>query len=106
MPANILVLDEPTNDLDIETLELLEELLAELSANKKPSLSYQERKELSKLPSKVDKLEKQHQALFDQMAEDGFYDHQPEQVNLVTEKSKAIEQAYARWGVLESLDKI
>ncbi len=27
-PANLLVLDEPTNDLDIETLELLEELLA------------------------------------------------------------------------------
>jgi len=26
-PANCLVLDEPTNDLDIETLELLEELL-------------------------------------------------------------------------------
>ena len=26
-PANILVLDEPTNDLDIETLDLLEELL-------------------------------------------------------------------------------
>ncbi|WP_233238464.1 ATP-binding cassette domain-containing protein [Bordetella sp. LUAb4] len=28
-PANILVLDEPTNDLDIETLELLEALLQE-----------------------------------------------------------------------------
>jgi ATP-binding cassette subfamily F protein uup len=28
-PANILVLDEPTNDLDIETLELLESLLAD-----------------------------------------------------------------------------
>lgn len=28
-PANILVLDEPTNDLDMETLELLEELLME-----------------------------------------------------------------------------
>jgi ABC transport system ATP-binding/permease protein len=27
MPANVLVLDEPTNDLDIETLELLEDLL-------------------------------------------------------------------------------
>ncbi|UBU49260.1 ATP-binding cassette domain-containing protein [Cobetia amphilecti] len=27
MPANVLVLDEPTNDLDVETLELLEELL-------------------------------------------------------------------------------
>ena len=28
-PANLLVLDEPTNDLDIETLELLEDLLLE-----------------------------------------------------------------------------
>ena len=27
-PSNLLVMDEPTNDLDIETLELLEELLA------------------------------------------------------------------------------
>lgn len=30
-PANILVLDEPTNDLDVETLELLEEQLAEFA---------------------------------------------------------------------------
>ena len=28
-PANMLVLDEPTNDLDVETLELLEELLVD-----------------------------------------------------------------------------
>ncbi|RIY31141.1 hypothetical protein CKF54_07455 [Psittacicella hinzii] len=28
-PSNLLVLDEPTNDLDIETLELLEELVSE-----------------------------------------------------------------------------
>ncbi len=28
-PANVLVLDEPTNDLDIETLDLLEDLLVE-----------------------------------------------------------------------------
>jgi len=28
-PSNVLVLDEPTNDLDVETLDLLEELLAE-----------------------------------------------------------------------------
>ncbi len=28
-PANLLVLDEPTNDLDLETLELLEEVLCE-----------------------------------------------------------------------------
>ncbi len=30
-PSNMLVMDEPTNDLDIETLELLEELLLEYS---------------------------------------------------------------------------
>ena len=30
-PSNVLVMDEPTNDLDIETLELLEELLVEYS---------------------------------------------------------------------------
>ncbi len=30
-PANLLVLDEPTNDLDIETLEILEDLLLEYS---------------------------------------------------------------------------
>jgi ATP-binding cassette subfamily F protein uup len=29
LPSNLLVLDEPTNDLDLETLELLEEMLAE-----------------------------------------------------------------------------
>jgi ATP-binding cassette subfamily F protein uup len=31
LEANVLVLDEPTNDLDLETLDLLEELLAEFS---------------------------------------------------------------------------
>src|SRR5205085_6622328 len=31
-PANVLVLDEPTNDLDIESLELLEAALQEYSA--------------------------------------------------------------------------
>jgi ATP-binding cassette subfamily F protein uup len=30
-PANVLVLDEPTNDLDIETLELLEEILLDFN---------------------------------------------------------------------------
>ncbi len=30
-PANLLVMDEPTNDLDVETLELLEELLVNYS---------------------------------------------------------------------------
>jgi ATP-binding cassette subfamily F protein uup len=30
-PANVLVMDEPTNDLDIETLELLEELIGDFA---------------------------------------------------------------------------
>ena len=30
-PANLLVLDEPTNDLDIDTLELLQEMVADFS---------------------------------------------------------------------------
>ena len=33
-PANVLVLDEPTNDLDIDTLELLEELLADYAGTR------------------------------------------------------------------------
>ncbi|WP_163616643.1 ATP-binding cassette domain-containing protein, partial [Klebsiella pneumoniae] len=28
-PANLLVLDEPTNDLDLETLDLLQEMLTD-----------------------------------------------------------------------------
>ena len=31
LPANLLVLDEPTNDLDVETLELLESILVEFT---------------------------------------------------------------------------
>ena len=43
-PANVLVLDEPTNDLDIETLELLEELLCDydgtvLAGQPRPGIS-------------------------------------------------------------------
>ena len=32
-PANVLILDEPTNDLDIETLELLEEILLDFKGS-------------------------------------------------------------------------
>src|SRR3954465_4552150 len=30
-PANVLVMDEPTNDLDIETLDLLEEVITDFA---------------------------------------------------------------------------
>jgi ATP-binding cassette subfamily F protein uup len=31
-PSNLLVLDEPTNDLDLETLDLLQELVSDYPA--------------------------------------------------------------------------
>lgn len=168
MPANVLVMDEPTNDLDIETLELLEELLCQFTgtllvvshdrsfmdnivtrllafegngeigeyvggyqdyieqrpkktvARKNPSmvsdvkeksttsatLEWKERKELSALPAKVEKLEKQQQELCSEMAAEGFYEQTKDRINLATEKlkkiEKEIEQAYARWDELES----
>ena len=45
-PANLLILDEPTNDLDIETLELLEEILLDFKgtiilSEPRPSFSRQ-----------------------------------------------------------------
>ena len=35
-PSNLLVLDEPTNDLDLETLDLLEEMLGRLPRHRDP----------------------------------------------------------------------
>jgi ABC transport system ATP-binding/permease protein len=168
MPANVLVMDEPTNDLDIETLELLEELLCQFTGTllvvshdrsfmdnivtrmlafegngeigeyvggyqdyleqrpkktvaKKTSsaagtvkeksttpaaLEWKERKELSALPGKVEKLEKQQEKLFSEMAEAGFYEQAEDKVDFVTAKlnkiQQEIEQAYARWDVLDS----
>lgn len=162
VPANVLVMDEPTNDLDIETLELLEELLSQFSGTlllvshdrsfldnivtrtlvfegegkigeyvggyqdwleqapivvkaepvaptkktkKQSSLSYKERKELSGLPAKVEKLEQKQQVLFAEMAEPGFYDQSDEKVSDTAEKLKKleqeIEQLYVRWRELD-----
>ena len=35
-PSNLLVLDEPTNDLDLETLDLLEEMLGDYAGHRDP----------------------------------------------------------------------
>ena len=35
-PSNLLVLDEPTNDLDIDTLDLLEDVLADYRRHPAP----------------------------------------------------------------------
>lgn len=166
LPANVLVMDEPTNDLDIETLELLEELLSQFSgtlllvshdrtfidnivtstlvfegegkiseyvggyqdwlnqvpknvtiktpaivetkikASKSQTIDFKERKELQALPGKVEKLEKQQQELFAQMAEDNFYQQSSVIIETVTQKLKnienEIEKTYTRWEELEN----
>lgn len=169
LPANILVMDEPTNDLDIETLELLEELLSQfsgtlllvshdrtfldnivtstlvfegegiiteyvggyndwlasqtqtakstpiktsLSVEAKPkiqktqTLDFKERKELQSLPAKLEKLEKQQQELFAQMAEPNFYQQSTEIIDVANNQLKRIEneieKIYTRWEELEN----
>ena len=176
--ANLLVLDEPTNDLDIETLELLEEILLTFdgtvllvshdrnfmdnvitslmvldgkgnvneyvggfsdwearggslsearagaskkadrpvvkasasdekhAGTKKPKLSYKDQRELGNLPGKIEKLEKKHTLLEEQLSEPGFYQSDHEQVQRVTrelaEVQAQLEVAFDRWGELES----
>jgi ATP-binding cassette subfamily F protein uup len=172
-PANLLVLDEPTNDLDMETLELLEELLlsftgtvllvshdrhfmdnvitslvvldgkggvsehigsysdweaqggrleepqaetpgkapeppadaAELSSERKRKLSYNEQRELGRLPLQIEALEQQQSQLEEKMATPGFYQSGYEEIQSVTQEMSKIQQQlethYARWDALE-----
>ncbi|MGV3740315.1 MAG: ATP-binding cassette domain-containing protein [Gammaproteobacteria bacterium] len=167
-PANFLILDEPTNDLDIETLELLESLLVEFtgtviiishdrafinqvvtnilvyeedhrfheylggydtyqqyrlqqiqpSVMKKPSkpntpiksksgskLSYQEQRELAKLPQQIEVLERKIAVLHQECTMPNFY-QQPAveisrfQQNLAQEEAD-LAKLYLRWESLE-----
>lgn len=169
-PSNVLVLDEPTNDLDSDTLDLLEERLSEYPgtvllishdrafldnvvtstivfegqgrvneyvggyedwlrqtgpipslseklerniSNKnrrkknKPRnvLSYTERQELGKLPTRLEKLEQQQAQLHERMAEAGFY-QQDKAAILKTQHQLAaleteLESVFQRWAELE-----
>lgn len=184
-PANLIVLDEPTNDLDMETLELLEELLLEFTgtllvvshdrkfldnvitqcivfeapgvvkeyvggyedwlrqggkmrsfedddviskpaANIKPEtanavavktpvtppkaaqpkLSQKQQRELDQLTRQIEKTEADITAMETKMAEPGFYDQDPAQVQeslaALTALQDKLEQLYARWEALES----
>lgn len=172
-PANVLVMDEPTNDLDAETLELLEELLLdyagtvllvshdreflnnvvtstlvfegegrvheyaggyddwlnqraaavpELAQQEKPRqekprkqqtdarrLTYMEKKELEKLPERIESLENEQQQLHDLMGDPDFYQQQDgDQIVRTSDELKSIEEelaeVYARWEELESLE--
>lgn len=172
-PASLLVLDEPTNDLDAETLELLEELLVdfqgtvllichdraflnhvvtstiaflkdggveefvggyddwlkqhrdeapviskrektdkkkqyreERKARQKKGLTYNEKREIKALPSEIESMEAEQDALHKKMADPGFYGNQAEVVvtaNRLADLEKALAKAYERWEYLESI---
>lgn len=167
-PCNLLVMDEPTNDLDVETLELLEEQLANYdgtlllvshdraflnnvvtstlvmeehgnvgeyiggyddwlrqrpkskalspeksspprpkmdSKKSKHKLSYNEQRELAKLPTIIDELETKQANLHEQMADPEFYKSQPDDIATaqkeLTELEQKIKAAYERWEELD-----
>jgi len=175
-PSNLLVMDEPTNDLDAETLELLEERLAEypgtlllvshdrvfldnvitsslvmegngqvgdyvggysdwqrqvkeratrLAAEtqskadapkptartpEKPrpdnKLSYKLARELEQLPTKVESLEADIEALGKTMNDPEFFKQSPEKIAEATARAQRLQDelsaAYARWEELEA----
>lgn len=167
-PANLLVLDEPTNDLDIETLELLETMLVDYpgtlllishdrafinqvvtsvlvyegdglfneylggyeayrhekekkqapravtaSADNKKNerqstdikLTFNEQRELSKLPKQIESSEKSIAALHLEMASSSFYQQGSEDMARVHQKlaehEAKLAELYARWEALE-----
>ncbi|CAM4450258.1 MAG: ABC transporter ATP-binding protein uup [Legionella sp.] len=168
-PVNFLVMDEPTNDLDIETLELLEELLADYqgtlilishdrafinqvvtsvlvyeeagqfsefvggyddykahkkqqqqqqrerdTADRNPTvkrspstnkLSFNEQRELSQLPQKIEQLEKKISELQLQMADPKFYQQDALAIAKINqslaEDESVLMEYYARWEALE-----
>ena len=179
-PANIIVLDEPTNDLDAETVELLEECLIQFSgtillvshdrmflnqvctstivfeptavreyvggyddwlrqrvvapaptaaatsatarslpdrmaAGSPPSadrgrprkLTYKEQQELNSLPSQIEELEAEIEAMHETMSSAAFYQQPGEQIAAFNQGLRQIEQAlakaYARWEELDSI---
>lgn len=170
-PANLLVLDEPTNDLDLETLELLEAQLVEwpgtlllvshdrafldnvvtstivfegdgkleeyvggyedwqrqratkiaappAPATPKPTtrrpaaenrvgkLSYQDQRELDRLPARIEALEAEQQTVGETIADPQFYKRSPDEIAAELARAKAIEaelgELYARWDALDS----
>ena len=167
-PANLLILDEPTNDLDMETLDLLEELLLDYrgtvllvshdrsflnnvvtssliftgdgkieeviggyddwQATQQPAepiikkekaaavprkerprkLSFKEKRELEKLPERIDALEQEQVELHQQMANpDSYKEGDGSLIGTLKKRLEVIETelevVYQRW---EELDQI
>ena len=169
-PSNVMVLDEPTNDLDTETLELLEQKLINYQGTillvshdrtflnnvvtstlvfegdgrigeyvggyddwrmqrkkqveeterdqpavkpekrpanrqKRKKLGYKEKRELSFLPEKIETLEKEQQALYDEMSTPDFYTREGTEISGAKKRIETIEseimRAYQRWEALQ-----
>jgi ATP-binding cassette subfamily F protein uup len=165
-PVNFLVMDEPTNDLDIETLELLENMLGDFPgtlilishdrafinqvvtsvlvyeeagqfsefvggydeykthkkqqqrerdvaekaavAKRNPSankLNFNEQRELTQLPQKIERLEKKISELQEQMADPKFYQQDAELITKINQRlaqdETLLSEMYARWEALE-----
>ncbi len=170
-PSNVLVLDEPTNDLDMETLELLEQKLINYQGTlllvshdrdflnnvvtstlvfegegrigeyaggyddwrlqkksspaeneppvsaKKPKkrpagkpkrnkLSFNEQRELSSLPEKIETLEKEQQDLYILMSGSDFYTRGGAAISRAKKRIETVDaqipRAYQRWEELQS----
>ncbi len=169
-PANVLVLDEPTNDLDLETLELLEAQLVEFAgtlllvthdrafldnavtstlvfegdghvqeyvggyedwlrqrapaaapaavrerAEPRPAverpqgprkLSYNEGRELERLPARIEALEAEQRELSAAVSHPEFYRESPETIRArlarLEELPRELLEAYSRWHELDS----
>lgn len=162
-PVNLLVMDEPTNDLDIETLELLENMLMdypgtlllishdrafinqvvssvlvyegegrfdeyiggyddyraqkkqqrEQASSPKPAkrtssstkLSFNEQRELTQLPQKIEVLEEKISVLQQKMAKPEFYQQDAQALSThnqqLAEDEEELAKLYARWEALE-----
>ncbi len=168
-PSNFLILDEPSNDLDMETLALLEEFLVDYPGTllmashdrallnnvvdslwvftgdghideymgdytqwqsqqtalnksqkkikkesaapsapikKTAKISYNELRELNKLPAQIEKLENKISTQVDEMGQPNFYQQDSETVTTFCQKhdelKKELENTYARWEELEA----
>ncbi len=126
-PSNLLILDEPTNDLDVETLELLEELIDGYQGT--VLLVSHDRQFVDntvtecwifegqgrigryvggyQVPQRLEELEANLSALQAQVADGAFFSQPHEQTQKVLDEMAAAEQAleaaFERWEELEAL---
>ena len=78
----------------------------ERRAKQKKTLTYNEKHEIKALPSQIESMEEEQDALHKKMADPDFYSNQEEVVttaNRLTELEKALASAYERWEYLESI---